>query len=129
MQLVTASLVTYSVTITMVKISILLLYRRVFDTKKVKVFTAILGAICFAWGIAATICLVFQCHPFSGMWTPEDTFTDKCFDLKAYYASISGTNMALDIVILSLPMYMIWGLGLPASQKIGLTLIFLLGGL
>ena len=28
----------------------------------------------------------------------EDTFTDKCFNLKAYYAGVSGSNMALDIL-------------------------------
>ena len=113
----------------MVKISILLLYRRVFDTKRIKIITSVLGALCLAWGAAAIFSLIFQCHPISGMWTPEDTFTEKCFDLKAYYTSVSATNMALDIVLLSIPLYMIWGLGLPRAQKVGLTLIFLLGGL
>lgn len=113
----------------MVKISILLLYRRVFDTKKFKIITSVLSGVCLAWGVVAIVCLIFQCHPISGMWNPEDSFTDKCFDLKAYYAAVSGSNMGLDIILLSLPMYMIWGLRLPASQKIGLTFIFLLGGL
>lgn len=63
------------------------------------------------------------------MWTPEDTFTDKCIDLKAYYAGIAGSNMALDIILLLIPLYMVWCLGLSTGQKIMLTGIFMLGGL
>lgn len=113
----------------MVKISILLLYRRVFDTRNFKIATAVLSGVCLSWGVVAIVCLIFQCHPVSGMWTPADTFTDKCFNLKAYYSGVSGTNMALDIIILSMPIYMVWGLSLPTSQKIALSGIFLLGGL
>lgn len=63
------------------------------------------------------------------MWDPADSFTDKCIDIKAYYAGIAGSNMGLDVVMLGFPIYMVWGLRLPLAQKIALTGIFLLGGL
>ena len=68
------------------------------------------------------------------MWNPADTFTDKCIDLKAYYIAIAASNMALDIILLAMPIYMVWGyngtgLLLPMSQKVMLTMVFLLGGL
>ena len=118
----------------MVKISILLLYRRVFDVRKCRTATTILLCVCIAWGIAAVLALIFQCHPISGIWNPADTFTDKCIDLKAYYAGIAGSNMGLDILLLAMPIYMVWGyngtgLRLALSQKLMLTVVFLLGGL
>lgn len=68
------------------------------------------------------------------MWNPADTFTDKCIDIKAYYAGIAGSSMGLDVILLAIPIYMVWGyngtgLHLPTSQKLMLTIVFLLGGL
>ena len=90
--------------------------------------------VCIAWGIAAMLALIFQCHPISGMWNPADTFTNKCIDIKTYYAGIAGSNMGLDIILLAMPIYMVWGyngtgLRLQTSQKLMLTGVFLLGGL
>ena len=113
----------------MVKISILLMYRRIFDTAAFKRATWIVGTACVAWGIAAVFCLIFQCQPFSGLWNPEDTFTDKCIDLQAYYRAVASSNMALDVIILCMPLYMVWKLKLEASQKLMLSGIFALGGL
>lgn len=113
----------------MVKISILLMYRRIFDTEAFKKATWVVGTACVAWAIAAILCLVFQCHPMSGMWNPEDTFTNKCINLQAYYRAVASSNMALDVVILFMPLYMVWRLKLEASQKLMLSGIFALGGL
>lgn len=133
-QTTNASLIAYALTITMVKISILLLYRRVFDVRKCRIATTVLLGVCIFWGIAAMFVLVFQCQPMAGMWNPADMFTSKCIDIKAYYAGIAGSNMGLDIIILATPIYMVWGyngtgLRLKTSQKLMLTGVFLLGGL
>ena len=111
-----------------------MLYRRVFDVRKCRVATIVLLVVCVAWGLAAILGLIFQCHPIDGMWNPADTFTDKCINLKAYYAGIAGSNMGLDIILLAMPIYMVWGYGgtglrLQTSQKLMLTGVFLLGGL
>ena len=113
----------------MVKISILLMYRRIFDTEAFKKATLVVGAACVAWAIAAIFCLIFQCHPFSGLWNPELTFTNKCINLQSYYRAIASSNMALDIIILCMPLFMVWRLKLEASQKLMLSGIFALGGL
>ena len=113
----------------MVKISILLMYRRIFDTEAFKKATVVVGTACVAWAIAAILCLIFQCHPFSGLWTPEDTFTNKCIDLQAYYRAVASSNMALDIIMLCMPLFMVWRLKLEPSQKLMLSGIFALGGL
>ena len=113
----------------MVKISILLMYRRIFDTEAFKRATLVVGTACVAWAIAAIFCLIFQCHPFSGLWNPELTFTSKCINLQSYYRAVASSNMALDIIILCMPLFMVWRLKLEASQKLMLSGIFALGGL
>lgn len=126
---VSAALIAYALTILMVKISILLMYRRIFDTDAFKKATWVVGAASVAWAIAAILCLIFQCHPFSGLWNPQDTFTSKCFNLQAYYRAVAGSNMALDVIILCMPLYMVWRLKLESGQKLMLSGIFALGGL
>ena len=63
------------------------------------------------------------------MWNPADTFTDKCIDLKAYYDGIAGSNMALDVIILIMPLRMIWKLEISRVKKFVTLGIMMLGGL
>ena len=129
LQSLSSTLVAYSLTIAMAKASILLLYRRIFSTPNFKRSTQVIGAIIIAWSVAAILCFIFQCHPVSGMWNPAAMFTNKCIDLRAYYAGIAGANVCLDVVVLCMPLYTIWHLKLKASQKLMLFGIFALGGL
>ena len=53
-----ASMITYIFTVTLVRISILLLYRRLFDIRSFRLVTTILIAACVAWGVS--ICAALQ---------------------------------------------------------------------
>lgn len=116
-------------TIAMAKISILLLYRRIFATAAFRKAALTVGAAVVAWAIAAILTLIFQCHPVSGAWNPDLTFSNQCIILSVYFSTVSGLNMALDIVVLCLPLWMVWHLKLDAGQKVMLTGIFTLGAL
>ena len=129
LQTLDASLITYSLTISMVKISILLLYRRLFDTVKFGRATLIAGMACIAWLMAALFCLALQCNTEAERYNPESLFSDQCIDLKAYWMTITSTNMALDLIILCMPLYMVWNLRLAIRQKLALSGIFALGAL
>ena len=120
---------TYSLTIAMVKISILLLYRRIFDTLNFKRATMVVAIACIAWLIAALLCLAFQCHTDAERYNVDSLFSDQCIDLKAYWVSITGSNMVLDLILLSMPLYMVWNLKLRTRQKLALSGIFALGTL
>lgn len=124
-----ATLITYSLTITLVKMSILLMYRRIFETKTFRKVTNVVGAACIAWNIAEILSDIFQCHPIMGAWNPAFVFTNRCINLQAYFWGISASNMVLDIIILCLPLRMVWSLRVPRKQKYMLLGIFLLGGL
>ncbi|KAG7009144.1 ubiquitin carboxyl-terminal hydrolase 2 [Physcia stellaris] len=88
----------YSLTITIVKLSILLLYRRLFVTRTFKLLTLSVAGLCMAWFIAAVLTDIFQCHPISAVFDATMLFTDKCIDLQAYYWGITAANMVDTIV-------------------------------
>lgn len=113
----------------MVKISILLLYRRIFTTPSFKRATTVVGIACISWLIAALFCLAFQCHTDAERYNADSIFSSQCIDLKAYWAATTGSNMALDLVILCMPLYMVWNLKLATHQKIWLSGTFALGTL
>ncbi len=124
-----AGIVTYSLTITIVKLSILLLYRRIFITQGFQRTTIYVGLICLAWFFIAIFVDLFQCSPFKAAFDVELLFTDQCIDLQAFYWGITAANLALDVILLYLPLHMVWGLQLPKRHKIALSGIFMLGGL
>ena len=113
----------------MVKISVLLLYRRIFDTLNFRRATLIVAITCIAWLIAALLCLAFQCRTNAERYIANSLFSDQCIDLKAYWAAVTGSNMGLDLVILCMPLYIVWKLKLSTRQKVVLSGIFALGAL
>lgn len=82
-----------------------------------------------AWCIAAIAADIFQCHPMSAAFDPDQLFTSRCMNLQAYYRGVTASNLILDVVVLSMPLCMVWRLKLDTKQKISLSGIFLLGGL
>lgn len=121
--------ITYALTITSVKLSLLSLYRRIFGTEDFRRKSLIVGAACIMWFLAESCAGILQCRPFHAAFDPELLFTDHCIDLQAYYWGVTAANFALDIIIICLPIREVWQLQLTLRQKLGLVGVFLLGGL
>ncbi|KAL8729340.1 MAG: hypothetical protein Q9166_004837 [cf. Caloplaca sp. 2 TL-2023] len=127
LKILMCSMLTYSLTITSVKISLLVLYRRIFDTAAFKKKSLFVGSACVIWWVVEVFTNIFQCRPFAAAFDPASLFTDRCINLQAYYIGITVSNLALDIVMLFLPLQMVWNLKLPPKQKFALSAIFSLG--
>ncbi|PVI03883.1 hypothetical protein DM02DRAFT_694976 [Periconia macrospinosa] len=108
-----------------VKISILLFYRRIF---RIRPFTTacwvMIGAVSI-WAVLFEILVVFQGNPVSASWTGKGTFN---FDVVSFGLAQGGTSLALDVLILTFPLPMIWNLHLQRRCKIAVGIIFWLGG-
>lgn len=89
-------MVTYSTTMTTIKLSILLLYRRIFVTRTFKLVTVFVASLCMLWFIIASMTDIFQCHPVSAAFDARMLFTDKCIDLQGFYWGVTSTNMVRD---------------------------------
>ena len=127
-----ASTILYPITITSTKISILLLYRRIFITPKFKLATSIVGAICVIWLMTAILGDLLQCRPIAGASELKGIPYDhaRCMNHpEVFFWFISLILLATDVIILCLPISMIWKLKMCIQQKIVLSAMFLLGGL
>ncbi|KAL8992764.1 MAG: hypothetical protein Q9169_006858 [Polycauliona sp. 2 TL-2023] len=131
LEMLFASMIFYVFTVTLVRVSILLLYRRIFDIRPFRIITTILIATCTAWGISICAANIFQCHTITDAFKPEvvSALDGRCIDLQAMFYGTLGTGFTLDLIILILPFQQIWNLRLERRQKMELMGILSLGGL
>lgn len=117
--------VVYTVTISLVKISLLMTYMRMFPVRRLQIGAYILIAVSLAWTMSIGIAAIFQCTPRRKLWQPWLQGT--CLDAKKVFLGISFPNIVTDIAILTLPIPILWGLQTTMIRKLSLTVIFLLG--
>ena len=115
--------------ITLIKVSILLFYYRLFGVRKQFKITlfVVLGLVC-AWCIAIVLIDIFQCVPVQAAWIRPYP-NSRCIDNNASLLGTAVTNVILDIAILVLPLSPIWNLALTIRQKVTLSAIFFVGAL
>lgn len=92
-QTLMATMLTYSTTTTIVKLSILSLYRRLFITQTFKLVTVFVGALCMLWFVVGNMVDIFQCHPIGAAFDARLVFTHQCINIQALYWGIISTNM------------------------------------
>ena len=110
-----------------VKLSLLLLYKRVFVTATPRKFRIVLyGMFTFImlYGTIFLFLSIFICTPITRFWTLEEGW---CFDVWNYTVSYSVINIVTDFTVWAMPIPLVWSLYLPKGQKVGLSLVFLLG--
>ena len=119
----------YCLCVSLIKISILLFYYRLFGVRKAFKYTCYLVlALVICWSIAIVFSNLFQCIPVKAAWIRPYPHS-KCINNNASLLGTAVTNVLLDVVILILPMAPVWSLSLTIRQKVTLTAIFLLGAL
>ena len=125
------SMITYIITVTLVRLSILLTLRRIFNVEPFKMITTILGTVTTAWGVLIVLANIFQCTPLMDAFDPDVVMTSSksCIDLQAMFYATLGTGFTIDLIILILPLHIIWRLRLSTRQKFEVTAILSLGGL
>lgn len=123
------ALITYGLTITAVKFSILLLYRRVFATVNFKKAILVVCFLCITWLCGNTFTELFLCSPMSAAWDPVLVFSNHCRDFQSFLVGITVSNLILDVIILCMPLPMIWSLNLSTGKKLEVSGLFLLGSL
>ncbi|KOS16843.1 hypothetical protein ESCO_004731 [Escovopsis weberi] len=115
----------YKLTISLTKVSILLLYLRIFVQKWFRICAYILIVIVSMYIVASVGVSIFQCTPIRGAW--DKSIHPKCVSLTQNWYANAGFAIATDVLVLVLPLQPIWGSQLPVNQKRALILVFLLG--
>ncbi|KAB8261482.1 hypothetical protein BDV32DRAFT_158222 [Aspergillus pseudonomiae] len=106
-----------------VKLSLLLLYRRIFVSSRFLRIVYAVGAIISVWTIITIFLAIFNCIPISGFWTGQG----QCISFRDFAIGYAIVNIITDLAVWLMPIPNMWKLQLPTSQKIALTLIFVLG--
>ena len=113
--------------LTLIKLSVLLFYRRIFTTPTFCILVWIVGSFVTAWGIAFFFANFFQCIPITGIW--ETSKPRHCVNSVHLDNAYQGLNIMTDITILIMPWPMIWGLQMQPGRKAQVGGVFLLGAL
>ncbi|KAL8956134.1 MAG: hypothetical protein Q9183_006402 [Haloplaca sp. 2 TL-2023] len=115
------------------KLSILRLYKRIFGTRaginKTFVHTVYgVSVLVVLWGLSMIVTLTIQCKPLGAAWDPTKSHK-RCLDLHPFFLSTNILNIALDIVIIALPMFPLWRIKVTVAKRVGLTFVFLLSAI
>ncbi|MCJ1259068.1 hypothetical protein MMC24_006903 [Lignoscripta atroalba] len=116
----------YKVTINTTKISILLLYLRIFPSKGFRRAVFAVMTFVLLYASASIIATVLECKPINRVW--NKSLPGSCINLTAFWYSNAAANILGDLAILALPMPKIKALHLPFRHKLGLFLVFAVGG-
>ena len=120
-----ASVVVYSTGMCLLKISILLQYRRIFAVPVMRKITTV-GLIfegCYV--IMITFLQSLMCLPVATFWDPS--IGGKCLNRLLIWYFNASVNLATDFIVFSLPLPLISRLQLRRPQKVMLFLIFCIG--
>ncbi|PBP25065.1 integral membrane protein [Diplocarpon rosae] len=113
--------------LSLVKASVLVFYLRVFTARWFVVADILTLCAVVLAGLALLTAIVFQCTPISGIW--DRTLSSQCINVNTLSYASGAISVALDLIILILPVPAILGLPLGLKKKTSLILMFALGSL
>jgi uncharacterized membrane protein len=108
-----------------VKISILLQYRRIFVGSVIQRLIQGLLVVFGAWTVVLTFLLTLVCVPVAKFWEP--TVKGHCLNELAIWYVVAGVNLVTDFTVCFMPLPVISHLHLPPRQKLMLAGVFCLG--
>lgn len=119
----------YFLTQTVTKVSVLLLYYRVFGVHaRFRIAAYITGGIVIAWWISCFFATMFTCIPLKALW--DTSIKNKtCIDMRKFGIANGSFNMITDIMVVALSVPMVWSLQLSQKKKILISGAFGMGTL
>ena len=119
--------VVWTFTVPVIKLSLLLLFNRLFPVKSVRIATIAVGFFVVTWLLWAGLATILQCLPVESFWNPN--IPKHCIDNNAFYIAAGAVNVFTSFAIISIPIPIICKLQkLSLAQKLGFVLLFTLGG-
>ncbi|MCJ1379282.1 hypothetical protein MMC17_002383 [Xylographa soralifera] len=109
-----------------IKVAILLFYYRLFPHEMFRKIIYGVGAFVLLCLVSTFFGFLFQCVPIRSFW--QQQLEHHCFMQDPFYLAVAVLSLVSDVVILVMPMPLVWALHTSKQRKIGLSLVFLLGG-
>ena len=114
-QILMAHQVIYTTCLACVKMSFLFLFRRLFVAKRLPIFLNIVSLGVILWWLVICVLTILEYHKVS-------------MNIIVFWIATMVTNLASDIVILTIPQFFVWKLHMSLHKKLVLAFTFLLGG-
>jgi hypothetical protein len=122
--------IVYAMAAATVKLSIILLYVRVFSTAQTIFRHCIYAAffVTMALGTTFIIVMLTGCQPLEYFWTSFDGVSEgTCIAFGSFFAAFSVFNVSLDVFLLVLPIPMVLKLHMSARKKLIVCALMMLG--
>jgi len=123
-------------TLTLIKLSFLLFYKRVLVYDKTNwkdprnLTINILISIIIIWGLGFVLIMLAGCrNHFSAHYTTLEGNMGKCINTFKYLYAFAISDFITDCLIILLPIPLVWKLNLSFKKKLGILFIFQLGAL
>ena len=111
----------------LIKLSILLLYKRAFSITSMRYAIYVVGFFVLSSSISNALSFTFSCTPLARSWNIE--IPGHCVNQPLVIMLASLFSFFTDFAIYIMPMPVIWRLQLALRRKVELTLVFAVGGL
>lgn len=125
-----ATSVFYGPTILFTKLSILLLYRRIFSPRRWSPFNIALRSfetVLILFYTALTIVKIWECSPRARIW--DKSVKGKCVDIPNLLNTSGFFNTISDLLILLVPIRSVWKLNIKSKKKLGVIAVFSVGSM
>ncbi|KAI0449570.1 hypothetical protein F5B21DRAFT_493942 [Xylaria acuta] len=117
----------YAVTLALLKLSVLAVYRKLFGTSRIfRICTWAVSALVIEWLLQVLLATNLQCIPIAASWDPSLNGNCINYGLEALVAYL--INISTDLTILSLPIPIVLKLNASKAQKRRLIISFAAGG-
>lgn len=120
-----SSIIIYNVATCVVKMSIMLQYRRIFTVSTMQCITLVGLVFEGVWAFTLSFLLPLVCSPVASFW--DTSVPGKCLNELAIWYVMASINLVTDFITFSLPLPVIKSLQLPKRQKYLLMGVFCLG--
>ena len=111
----------YNLSLTLTKLSMLVLYMRIFRTSGFLLATRLITAVIILSGLWMVISSFSFCVPISAFW--DTGLSAQCLPEVIWFLNAS-IQIATDVVIVLFPMPMLRRLKLPMREKVGVIFVF-----
>ncbi|KAL3456630.1 hypothetical protein BJX64DRAFT_38282 [Aspergillus heterothallicus] len=127
MKLFYIGIIFFYFSVAVAKLAILFFYLRIFTTRTFKNVTYGVMALCASWGLAVVFQSAFNCTPASFYWTRFDGVSQgTCLSYTAFKI-MPPINIALDVIVMVLPLPSLLKLNLPLVKKVRVISMFSVG--
>ncbi|KAE8376097.1 hypothetical protein BDV26DRAFT_266391 [Aspergillus bertholletiae] len=117
----------YKINLGLTKISILLLYMRLFIQRWFRITCCTWIAIILAFTLGTVFSSIFQCSPVQYAFNKTIPGGGTCINMTAFWYANAAFNILTDLVIVGLPIPIVTKLHLPTKSKIALCGMFAMG--